>query len=316
MTATVPLTISSRPQGLPAREQNRHEREYQAQFQPLYSSRYVDFPEQVGLETFAWCNASCGFCPFPTMERKGERMSDELIAKIMRDLRDIPRDLPFKFYPERVNEPFLDKRLWDVMAQANEELPNAQLCLFTNASTLNDSTLNRLSNVRNIEMFNISFNDHRPEEYERLMGLNYARTVAHIDALHARWRAGTLGFNFTISRVSDGTDADVQFRRFVEDRWPGITVWLPARMDWIGRVSVQQWSPAPVAGCRQWFGLHFLASGKDAFCCIDHDAQYGYGNAANAHVLELYNHPKRRALRERILMRQEVDLCAGCVLWA
>jgi hypothetical protein len=49
----------------------------------------VDFPAIVHLETPAHCNAACNFCPYPTLERKGARRPDALIAKGINDLADL-----------------------------------------------------------------------------------------------------------------------------------------------------------------------------------------------------------------------------------
>src|SRR5688572_20298176 len=52
----------------------------------LRTSRHMGYPYLVHLETLASCNAACGFCPYPTLERKGTRMPDDLIEKIIGDL--------------------------------------------------------------------------------------------------------------------------------------------------------------------------------------------------------------------------------------
>ena len=68
---------------------------YQNQVDAMRKSPYLDFPAHVHLETNALCNAACNFCPYPTLERKGTKMPDALIAKIIEDLRDIPHDAAF-----------------------------------------------------------------------------------------------------------------------------------------------------------------------------------------------------------------------------
>lgn len=317
MPATVQVTLEQRPIVAGDAPMSAADRWYQDnEIAPLYRSRYVDFPQQVGIESLALCNAACNFCPYPTMKRKGERMTDELIAKVIRDLRDMPADLPFDFYPVRVNEPFLDKRLFGILETVNRELPNANPCIFSNASALTEANLDRLCGIRNLKYFNLSFNDHRPEEYRRVMKLDYDRAVAAIDRVHAKVRSGKLACRPSVSRVCDGTDADGAFREWVAARWPGFDVWLADRMDWMNAVETPVTSPIPQTGCRQWFGIHFLANGKDAFCCTDHDAALGHGSVADAHVLELYNRPERRRLRERVLNRRDVAECAGCPLRA
>ena len=67
---------------------------------------HLDYPQEVHIETLAICNAACTFCPYPTMDRQGDRMSDELIDKIIDDLTHIPRQLPFNIAPFKVNTHF------------------------------------------------------------------------------------------------------------------------------------------------------------------------------------------------------------------
>src|SRR5271167_4443670 len=139
---------------------------YQNQIEAIRKSPYLDFPAHVHLETNALCNAACNFCPYPTLERKGTKMPVELITKIIEDLRDIPQTLPFHLSPFKVNEPFLDTRLFSILAQINERLPNASLTLTTNASPITAKQLARLAGVRNLSYLWISMNDHRQAEYE------------------------------------------------------------------------------------------------------------------------------------------------------
>jgi len=47
------------------------------------------------VETIALCNAACSFCPYATLERKGTRMSDALVEKIIDDLTGIPHRRSF-----------------------------------------------------------------------------------------------------------------------------------------------------------------------------------------------------------------------------
>jgi sulfatase maturation enzyme AslB (radical SAM superfamily) len=104
--AAVPLTVESRPLARLSRAMTDAEVNYTNWLTDL-RRKYLRYPMLIGLETLARCNAKCHFCPYPGMERKGERMSDELIAKVLNDLTDIPADLPFRINFTRVNEPFL-----------------------------------------------------------------------------------------------------------------------------------------------------------------------------------------------------------------
>jgi hypothetical protein len=114
----------------------------QVELSKLRRTAYMDYPLEVHIETQAICNAKCTFCPYPTMDRQGDKMSDGLIEKIIRDLKEIPAQLPFVIAPFKVNDPFLDVRIFWVCEQINHHLPNAKLRLFTNGSPLRRKSWN------------------------------------------------------------------------------------------------------------------------------------------------------------------------------
>jgi hypothetical protein len=295
---------------------DERDRRYADWVESLHDSPYLEHPMQVSFETLARCNAACGFCPYPTLSRKGTRMPDELLDKLLGELGDIPEDLRIEVCPNRVNEPFLDRRLFDVVARINEERPNAWLVIFTNGSTLTDETLDRVERWERVERFNVSFNDHRPGEYERTMRIPYERTVANLDRLHERVDAGAIGFGVSLSRVGDQTDADRSFVEWCRVRWPRFRAITTPREDWMGLVGSRTAYPTPPMGCSQWFKLGFHADGRDVFCCIDAEGEHGSASLADMHLLEIYNLPERRARRARGLTRDRVGLCAGCQLRA
>ena len=69
------------------------------------------YPKMIHIETQAICNAKCTFCDYPSLIRKGDRMSDEMIEKIINDLSVIPENHMFVIEPYKISEPFLEKRL-------------------------------------------------------------------------------------------------------------------------------------------------------------------------------------------------------------
>ncbi len=319
MTQAVRLSLPQtheRPGDERPRDWSERDERYARWVASLADSRYADSPAQVSFETLALCNAACGFCPYPTLERQGVRMGDDLLEKLLRELGDLPRDLRVEVSPNRVNEPFLDRRLFDVVDRVNADLPNAWLVIFTNGSPLTDGVLDRVERWERVERFNVSFNDHRPGPYERTMRIPYERTVANLDRLHERVESGAIGFGVSLSRVGDGTDADRAFVEWCGVRWPRFRAISTPREDWMGRTGGRTAYHTPEMGCSQWYKLGLLADGRDVFCCIDAEGEHGSATLADSHLLEIYNLPWRRALRERTLTRDRVDLCAGCQLRA
>ncbi len=284
---------------------------YQNQIEAMRKSPYLDFPQHVHLETNALCNAACNFCPYPSLERKGTKMPDQLIAKIIEDLRDIPSTLPFQLSPFKVNEPFLDTRLFSILAQINERLPNASLTLTTNASPITEKQLARLGKIRNLVYLWISMNDHRPAEYEATMKLPYQRTLERIRMIHAARASGRLALRVVLSRVGDGTASDVEFVRWVKSEFPLFEASVFQRGDWLSEVDTPT-AAAPQVGCVRWFDLSITATGIVAHCCMDGAAKYAIGDVSRQHVLEVYNAPAYRRLRERTARRQDAEPCNRC----
>ncbi|MBF0214710.1 MAG: radical SAM/SPASM domain-containing protein [Magnetococcales bacterium] len=284
---------------------------YQQRLMSLKRSRHLDWPAHVHLETFARCNARCDFCPSSTLERSGVRMPDALIEKIIRELEEMPRDLPFQLSPFKVNEPFLDRRLLDVLHRINDRLPQAEITLTTNASPLTRNQLLQLGRVKNLGYLWISLNEYRPELYERVMGLDFGKVVERLDLVHAMLGSRELTFRVVVSRVADGSEEDEAFSRWVQGRWPGFQVSLFQRGGWLGQVNVAT-GAVPDVGCLRWFDLSITATGVVAHCCMDGTAAHPIGDVNHQHVLEVYDASAYRVLRMRMESRLTVMPCRLC----
>ena len=284
---------------------------YQHAVEALRRSPYMNYPAHVHMETYAKCNAACTFCPYPVLDRKGEKMSDQLIEKIIGDLVEIPASLSFNLSPFKVNEPFLDVRLFDILALINERLPNANITLTSNASPITELNLGALGKVKNLEYLWISFNYHRPFEYERTMALSYARTIERLNMIHL-WKAeGRLQTRIVLSRVGDGTAIDNKFCNWVRSRFPLFEFSVFRRGNWLGQVQTKTLD-IPDVGCTRWFDISITATGVVAHCCMDGEAKFPIGNVCLQSVLEIYNSPCYRSLRESTVSRLAVAPCNSC----
>ncbi|GAB5468874.1 MAG: hypothetical protein Kilf2KO_19040 [Rhodospirillales bacterium] len=273
------------------------------------NGKWVDTPRVVSIETYAKCNARCDFCPYTELERIGEKLPEETIYKILDEVATF-RPMPRQLNLSRVNEPFLDPRIFDFLAYAAKRMRRTKLVLFSNGQPVIDRAIDRLNTIATFDKLSISFNEHRKADYERVMGIDFDLTLKRLDNLHRRAEREELTFGVTLSRVGLSNASDYDFLAWCQDRWPRFPVQSYARFAWIGTdpgsVAVQP----PDTGCSQWFSLNILADGKDAFCCID-----GFGQSrsiAERSLLELYNEPTKRRLRLRSTSRLEVPGCKSC----
>jgi radical SAM protein with 4Fe4S-binding SPASM domain len=285
--------------------------QYDAEIAAKRHTAHMQYPAQVHIETIARCNATCDFCPYPTLERKGTLMDDDLIQKVLNDLSDIPDDVSVHIWPFKIGEPFLDTRIFDILNAINEKLTNATISLASNATPITEKTLQSLARIHNIKELWLSVNDHRKAEYERIMGLPYRKTIDRLDMIHDALTQGQLGCPVTLSRVGDGTAADKAFQDWSSQQYPAFRCAVGPRGTWLGQVETPVGEVPPV-GCNRWFELSITATGEVAHCCMDGQAAWPIGNVRDQHVLEVYNAPDYRRLRERTVSRLHVEPCCQC----
>jgi MoaA/NifB/PqqE/SkfB family radical SAM enzyme len=263
--------------------------------------RYVSQPKEVSLETLALCNAACTFCPYPTIERKGARMPDELIERLVEEMAAF--ELPFFFSPFKLNEPLLDQRLGPLCRMMNEHVPQARLRLFTNGSPLTEGKALMIGGLRNVEHLWISLNEHDPAKYEALMSLKFEITVKRLDALHAM----AFPHPVVVSKVGP----DDGFIAYVKERWPKFRPTLIKQDSWLGYVDAQ-FPGIPDTPCGRWFELSIMATGRVSLCCMASGDEHSIGDLNTHSLLEVYNAPHWRERREHLLSRRSIEPCNRC----
>lgn len=286
---------------------------YQDALNNLHSSRYQEYPRVISMETLTLCNARCTFCPYKDLKRKGLKMPDYLVDKIISEIGDLPHDLPLVVNLSRVNEALLDPRFFDIAKKIKKAAPQTLFALFSNGSTLNDSNVSRLLELQDILSLNISLNFLNKQDYENNMKLRYDVILQNINSLHNLKEEGKLYFKITISRVGDNSKEDAEFEKWVKSAWPLFTVNILPRSGWMGKLPPSS-DIVPDAACTQWFKVHILSDGKEAFCCIDSEGAYGSGTIYDQHLLEIYNHQYKKMLRTSLISRNKVSQCKNCPL--
>jgi len=288
-------------------------RHAQLHIERLRRSHFMQYPTEVAFESMTLCNAACQFCPYPGLERKGEKMSDALIDKLIEDLKEIPDSIPFTISPFKVNDPFLDKRIFDICSKINRELPHARIRLFTNGTPLTEANLRKVVPIENLHHLWISLNHHVKEAYEPLMGLSYDKIRAKLDMVHKAVEDGWFPHEVVISRVGDRTADDMAFVKFLQETYPRFKPWIIGRGDWVGDIDTGEAMTPPI-GCTRWFELSVMATGEVALCCMDGEGKHVIGDIREQSVLDIYNAAGFRALREKTATRLEAGSpCDTCV---
>lgn len=271
-------------------------------------ANYLDQPYEVSIETLALCNAACTFCPYPTLERKGTRLPDEVIEALIEEMSHWPT--PFYISPFKVNEPFLDKRLTPLCHTINKRIPKAMLRLFSNGSPLTFHKLIELDCLSNIAHLWISLNSHDSAEYQALMSLDFENTATKLDTLHGMVRNGDFRHPVVLSKVTTSFDESA-FQMYCTNRWPLFQVCLIKRDGWLGYVPPMD-ATIPDSPCARWFELSILATGVVSLCCMDGKGEFSIGNIHTNTLHDIYNAPLWRDRRERMISRREIHPCSTC----
>jgi MoaA/NifB/PqqE/SkfB family radical SAM enzyme len=271
--------------------------------------QFMDYPIEVSVETMALCNARCTFCPYPTLDRKGEKLADDVLDRLLDEL--ISWDRPVYFSPFKLNEPLLDKRTLPMCEKINAASDKIVLRIFTNGSALTPENIRGVANLKRVAQLWVSLNSHIPEEYERLMGLKFEQTAKKLDYLHS-----LDDFPHAVMLSCVGYPNE-DFRRYCFDRWPKFQSMAIKKDGWLGFTDAQV-SEIPDEGCSRWYELSITARGDATTCCMSsgEDARYNFGNVNNQTLKEIYNLPYWRGLRENLGSRKALSAdthpCSAC----
>ncbi len=280
--------------------------------------KYRDYPLEVAIETTGRCNARCVFCPHQELERKNGYMSDAMFARVIDQLKEIPKTHYFYLSPFKVNEPLMDKQIFKRIDIINEQLPNAYIRIFSNFNMVTDEHAKRIGLIKNLSDIDISLNSLDPDEYEALMRLDLNRTKQGVYRLLeyiSRIGLDMQTQKIALSRVSQSPETDQayvqafyeEFKDYLDYVEPRITL----RQEWIDFMP----SEAPLfqdQPCARWADINICCDGVVAFCCMDGKAAYPWGDIMEKPALEIFNQPEYRRLREECPNKWEVTPCRFC----
>ena len=143
-----------------------------------------EFPSSIHLETRSLCTASCTFCPYSELERKGDIMPWSLIVKLSKEIATFPPDHSFSVSPFKVSDPFLDKRLPRICELILKSHQNVRIAITTNGYHLPEPMLDEILEVSSLFpgriILTISLNTVEKIKYQELMKLDFQKTIKNI----------------------------------------------------------------------------------------------------------------------------------------
>ncbi len=289
------------------------------------------YPKIVHIETQAVCNAKCSFCEYDSLSRKGEKMSDENIKKIISDLSLIPSARNVQIQPYKVSEPFLEKRLPWIADEILNKIPGSKIRLISNGNLMTEEKIDWLIDCSSREKrrnkkpisISISLNSVDKAKYERLMQVNYDRTIRNISNLHKRiGEVDNNGLKVVLTRVSTSAAGDLLFLEECARLFPNFKVSLLKLNDWFNYNEnsrdklIEMGVPLKAfkkLGCTRWEDLSIAADGSITLCCMDAGKEnLNLGNAFEDNALDLYQRKYMRFIPGSGLRGDSPNPCNSC----
>lgn len=287
----------------------------------VWRIQHLDYPRAINVETVGRCNAKCNFCPHPELDRKFDSMSDKLFEKIVREASTFPPNRFNGFAVHSVNEPFMDRKIFDRLALINEIVPQASISITTNMNVMPPRFFERIRRIRNISQWNVSFNSAEKREYEETMRIDFDRTVANVKRLlHENRESPFVAAPITFSRVGTSaaqntqfvTECEALFSEFV--RGKDFQTLLLGKANWLGDVTDISPFFHGSDPCHQWVNFTVHCNGIVPHCCVDAKQRFPFGDVNKQSILEIYNGPHWRNLRQNVSGRDVVYPCNTCNL--
>src|SRR5215471_14033251 len=108
--------------------------------------RVLDFPNNIQIETISYCNASCGFCPYPETSRSEPQgsMDDALFESIVDQISHHPVQL---IQPFLNNDPLTDPKILERTELIIRKNPKSRVAITSNGLRLRPDLARELARL-------------------------------------------------------------------------------------------------------------------------------------------------------------------------
>lgn len=285
--------------------------------------RKLSFPEVISIESSSHCNADCIMCPREQLTRTKGNMTFDLYRKIIdecaRHRRQVRLIQPFMF-----GEPFINKRLVEMIQYTRHRMPSTPVNVSTNGSLLNPAKAQEILDS-GLDKINIDIDGASKETFEGVrIGLNYDEVAENARYLmDLKQRTGRRKPEVTVTIINmDRTAGEIEaFKQL----WGPVAdhVVVQSYTTWTGSVedrNVGATALASQAGrftfpCKHpWEEFVIAHDGKVSICCLDFDFKVVVGDVSKESIQDIWNGEAITRVREKMMgdRYEELELCRHC----
>lgn len=265
------------------------------------------------IEATNYCNATCTFCANPTMQRKKMHMSSIVFEKIIERLHT-EKQIPEWFWLHCLGEPLLDPDIFHKVRRLKEEFPDSKVGFTSNFSLVTPDIINSIF-ASGQDYIYISLNAINEADYDKIMHLNYQRTLDGIDSLLLEKYKRQSELQVVLSIVE--TPDNVQEVNLFKENWSArADVRIIKQGKWIGlteKVEKKNRRKRHLV-CNQLLEeICILSNGDYALCCFDGEGMVNLGNVMKQSITEMFlSKEKKMIINQFLFSDMEVPICAEC----
>jgi radical SAM protein with 4Fe4S-binding SPASM domain len=279
---------------------------------------WMDFPEDVIVETNAHCNLRCIMCPYPFLKRPKGEMDFEVFAKIV---DEVAQESPTsRLWVAILGEPLLGKNLVPMLRYAKNK-GIKHINLNTNATFLTPKITYKLLDC-GIENLLVSLDATTKETYDqiRVKG-DFPTVVRNVENFLAEKQRLGLKLPNVIAQfiIMDQNEKEIEdFKSHWLSR--GAVVKLRLKMGWGTAVTAEDLQVAavkrdfPCAWLLRSVSIHW--DGQFAQCDADYEATNSPGNIKTQPIKEIWDHELATRRKRTLALDFSNPPCDTCLDWS
>jgi uncharacterized Fe-S cluster-containing radical SAM superfamily protein len=280
-----------------------------------------EFPRTIQIQTFTGCNADCIFCPYG--ETYGTQPKGKMPMDLFRRIIDEAAEHGVRrISPYLMNEPLMDRDLFDKVRYINEKIPDCKVVITTNGHFLTPPVVDSiLAMGEGIHKIYVSFQGIDKESYEKTMrgNMDFDRTMTHVNHFleTQRSRGATrpqLWITMVDTAVIDARKAVAYWRSrgvaskytTLENRGGNIK-----DAESFSRTRAMSYYTT----CTRLFKqAYIMFNGDLVLCCVDYSREQVLGNIVGSSIHAVWNGPVATEIRRRYLGHEfdRLPLCGNC----
>jgi len=270
------------------------------------------------IETTNFCNAGCIMCPHTIMKRSQKIMDEITFNKIINQIKQ-ENIHPNAFILNGFGEPLIDPNIINRIKAIKATFPQSKIKFYSNLNLANQKLIKKI--IRSgLDEINISFNGYNRQNYQKVMKINYFKTLKNLKYLIRTKQESNSPLKIRISMTLVKYN-EKSAQKFIQ-KWSHLVDSVS-----VNKVHDYNHSIKNVTNkfkinfqktafpCKYlWDTITFDASGNIVLCCLDYESQHQFGNINSRPILSSFYSSKFNSIRKDHLQSQikRIKMCQYC----